>query len=90
MRSGKAEVSVIVVNFDGMPYLETCLRSVLNQNYPDFEVILVDNSSSDGSVDYARQRFPDSLIVGNERNLGFAGRVWYQDLSLLCPGHNYA
>jgi len=72
MQDRKAKVSVIVVNFNGMHYLETCLRSLLNQSYPDFEVILVDNSSSDGSVDYVRQRFPDLLIVANEKNLGYA------------------
>jgi len=75
MRSRKAEVSVIVVNFNGMPYLETCLRSVISQSYPVFEVILVDNNSSDGSVDYVRQRFPDLRIVANETNLGYAAGI---------------
>lgn len=75
MQDRKVKVSVIVVNFNGMPFLETCLRSVLNQNYPDFEVILVDNYSSDGSVDYVRQRFPDLLIVANEKNLGYAAGI---------------
>ncbi len=75
MRDTKPKGSVIVVNFNGMPYLETCLRSVLNQSYLDFEVILVDNNSSDGSLAYARERFPDLLIVANEKNLGYAAGI---------------
>jgi hypothetical protein len=75
MQIGKTKVSVIVVNFNGMAYLETCIRSVLNQDYPDFEVILVDNSSSDGSIDYVRQRFPDLAIVANEENLGYPAGI---------------
>lgn len=48
MQDRKVKVSVIVVNFNGMPFLETCLCSVLNQNCPDFEVIPVNNRSSGG------------------------------------------
>lgn len=48
MLNRKTKVSVIVVNYNGMPYLETCLRSLINQDYPDFEVILVDNDFLDG------------------------------------------
>lgn len=75
MRDRKTKVSVIVVNFNGMPYLETCLRSVIAQSYPDFQVILVDNNSSDGSLAYARERFPDLLIAANEKNLGYSAGV---------------
>jgi GT2 family glycosyltransferase len=75
MPNTNTKVSVIVVNFNGMPYLETCLSSILNQNYRDFEVILVDNCSGDGSLDYVRQKFPDLPIVANEENLGYAGGI---------------
>ena len=75
-----------MVNFNGMPYLETCLRSVLNQNYPDFEVILVDNNSSDGSMDYVRQRFPDLFIVANETNRGYAPGI---NSGIACANGDY-
>lgn len=75
MLNRKIKVSVIVVNYKGMPYLETCLRSLINQNYPNFEVIFVDNNSSDGSVEYVRRMFPDLLVVANDRNLGYSAGI---------------
>jgi len=76
MSEGKAKkVSVIVVNFNGMPHLEACLSSILNQTYQNFEIIFVDNGSTDGSLDYARRRFPALLIIDNKRNLGYSGGI---------------
>jgi len=75
MQSKGSTVSVIVVNFNGMPYLETCLSSILNQKYRDFEVILVDNCSSDGSLEYVSQRFPDLTVVTNKSNLGYTAGI---------------
>jgi GT2 family glycosyltransferase len=75
MQSGKTKVSVIIVNYDGISYIEACLRSVLAQSFPDFEVILVDNKSSDGSLEYVRRVFPDLLVVANEKNLGYTGGI---------------
>jgi GT2 family glycosyltransferase len=68
-------VSIIIVNYDGQQYFEHCLESVFRSNYESFEVILVDNSSSDNSVEIA-SRFQDRrqhlTIVRNPCNLGFA------------------
>lgn len=47
----------------------------MNQDYADFDVILVDNNSSDGSVDFVREKFPDLLVVANETNLGYSGGI---------------
>jgi hypothetical protein len=66
-------ISVVVLNFNGKHYLDRCLSSLRDQTYGDLEVIVVDNSSSDGSVDYLRERFPWVRVVTNEANLGFAG-----------------
>lgn len=67
-------VSVIVLNFNGLVFLEPCLSSLEQLNYPAgmFEVILVDNASTDRSVPFVRDRFPWVKIVQNESNLGFA------------------
>ena len=68
-------VSVIILNYNGKEYLETCLNSVLNSAYSNFEVIFVDNGSSDGSVDFVKEKFacyPCLRIVINSENLGFA------------------
>ena len=46
------EVSVIIPNFNGKKYLTDCLHALENQDWENFEVILVDNGSEDGSVQY--------------------------------------
>jgi GT2 family glycosyltransferase len=66
-------VSVIVVNYNGMRYLDNCLSSLKSQIYHESEIIMVDNDSSDLSVDYARSSFPDVQIIQSDSNLGYAG-----------------
>jgi len=68
-------VSVILVNYNGMSHLDACISSVLKQRYTNFEVIFVDNNSSDGSLDYVRNKFPDLTFVVNDKNLGYAGGI---------------
>jgi GT2 family glycosyltransferase len=64
--------SVIIVNWNGREYLETCLESLEGQRFRQFEVLLVDNGSEDDSVAMVRSRFPwVSTVIENPRNLGF-------------------
>lgn len=65
-------VSVIIVNWNGKKHLEKCLPSLNKQSYPKIEVILVDNASRDGSVEYVKKNFPKTKIIINRQNLGFA------------------
>ncbi len=67
------KISVIVVNFNGKKFLKTCLSSILNNDYPNFEVLLVDNNSQDGSVSLVKKFFPRVKIIESRKNLGFAG-----------------
>jgi GT2 family glycosyltransferase len=67
--------SVILVNYNGMSHLDACISSVLKQSYTNFEVIFVDNNSSDESLEYARSKFPDLTFVVNDTNLGYAGGI---------------
>jgi GT2 family glycosyltransferase len=67
-----ALVSVVIPNFNGMRYLDRCLSSLSQQTYRDFEVIVVDNASSDGSVECLTARFPWVKVIENKVNLGFA------------------
>lgn len=64
-------VSVVIVNYNGMAFLEQCLSSIRSQTYPWIETIVVDNASRDGSHDIARQ-FPGVRLLMNRENLGFA------------------
>ena len=63
---------VIVVNWNGQRWLADCLRSIDAQQEAGVEVVLVDNASTDGSVDYVRRQFPGVRVVALDRNEGFA------------------
>src|SRR5690349_6972716 len=70
--SSKAPVSVVILNYNGKRFLKGCLDSVLSQDYPAFEVLLVDNASSDDSVEFVGQDYPAVRIIKSATNLGFA------------------
>lgn len=66
-------VSIIVLNWNGKEVIFECLDSLLCQSYRPFEIILVDNASTDGSLDLIRERYCSSItIVTNSVNVGFA------------------
>jgi GT2 family glycosyltransferase len=66
--------SVIILNWNGRHLLEECLESVSSQSFRDFETIVVDNGSTDGSVDWLKDRCGDAVsTVALPSNLGFAG-----------------
>jgi len=73
MKRMNALVSIIIPNYNGKKFITPCLSSLNRQSFKDFEVILVDNGSSDGSVDFVKDNFPTVKIVRNHRNLGYAG-----------------
>ncbi|MBE0568265.1 MAG: glycosyltransferase family 2 protein [Deltaproteobacteria bacterium] len=66
--------SVIILNWNGRHLLEECLESISSQSFRDFETIVVDNGSTDGSVDWVKDRYGDAVsTVALPSNLGFAG-----------------
>lgn len=68
----KPLVSIIIVNWNGLKYFRYCLPSLTKIDYPNYEIILVDNGSSDGSIGYIKKYFPKVKIIRNKNNLGFA------------------
>jgi len=66
-------VSIIIPHLAGEELLCRCLGSLEKTTYPRWEVLLVDNASTDGSVETARARFPWLKVVRNQTNLGYAG-----------------
>ena len=66
-------VSIVVLNYNGKQFLDDCLTSIAAQSYRDFEVIVVDNASTDGSVEHLDANYPWVRVVRNKKNLGFAG-----------------
>ncbi len=72
-REGPVTVSLIIVNWNGRHFLEECFRSIWEQSFTGFEVVVVDNGSTDGSVDWLRNCSGGSLtLIENRDNLGFA------------------
>lgn len=69
---GAAEIAVVVLNWNGWPYLEGCLDALRRQTYPNFEVVVVDNGSTDGSPERVAEHFPWVRLICNSGNLGFA------------------
>ncbi len=69
----KKKASVIIVNYNGRDHLKECLDSLREQTMKDFEVILVDNASTDGSVAFGRNTYPEVTILENRENLGYGG-----------------
>lgn len=65
-------IFVIILNYNGGEVLMDCLRSVFQSDYPNFETVVVDNDSDDGSFEKARQNFSRAHFIKNSSNLGFS------------------
>ena len=65
-------LTVVIVNWNHVRHLEACLAALFQQDYPDFEVVLVDNHSTDGSVEWVTGRYPAVRLICNPVNLGFS------------------
>ncbi len=66
------KVFVITLNWNGKDNTIECVASLLKLDYPDFEIVAVDNGSTDGSVPALRAAYPELTIIENGRNLGYA------------------
>lgn len=67
------KVAVVILNWNGKSYLEKFLPSVLASTYPNLEIIVGDNASTDDSVAFLKSAFPSIRIISTSTNLGFAG-----------------
>jgi GT2 family glycosyltransferase len=66
-------ISTVILNWNGKEYLHPCLQSVKGQTYPNIEIILVDNASTDGSIEYIKDLLSDLRLIINYRNIGYGG-----------------
>ncbi len=66
------KVSIIIINYNGKHHLEPCLESLLKINYNNTEIIIVDNNSTDDSVNFVSKNFPDVILIKLNENKGFA------------------
>jgi len=71
-QAGEIGVSVVIVNWNTKELLKNCLNSVYQTIHDlNFEIIVVDNASSDGSLEMLQQNFPEVIRIGNQENRGF-------------------
>ena len=68
----KPSVAVIIVNFNGGKLIERCLGALAAQTYQNFQTVVVDNASTDGSTETILANFPDVKLIQAACNLGFA------------------
>jgi len=67
------KVAVVILNWNGIKHLREFLPSVLSSVYPNLDIIVGDNASTDGSVEFIRQEYPSIQVVQNDDNYGFTG-----------------
>lgn len=67
------KVSIIILNYNGAEDTKKCLYSFLKLQYPNYELIVVDNGSTDNSVKIIKERFPNITLIEGVKNLGYSG-----------------
>lgn len=70
-----AKSTIVIPNYNGIKYIEACLDSVFAGTQTDIEVIVVDNASTDGSLEIIKEKFPQVKIIENTINTGFCKAV---------------
>ncbi len=63
--------AIIIANWNGKDYLRVCLNSLRVQTHPDFEIIVADNGSTDGSLEMLRDKYPEVRVLELDANYGF-------------------
>lgn len=69
------KVTVVIPNYNGKHFMEPCLSSLMKQTCKDFEILVVDNASSDGSVSYMKEHYPHIRLISLSKNYGFSKAV---------------
>lgn len=64
-------ISIGILNYNGLKYLKKTIPPILKLNYPNYEIIVVDNNSTDGSIKYLR-KFKKIRVIKNKENLGYS------------------
>ena len=69
------EVSIVIPNYNGMEYMQTCLDSLLSQTYGNMPIIVVDNGSTDGSLEYVKETYSQIQVIAFSENTGFCHAI---------------
>jgi GT2 family glycosyltransferase len=69
------KVHVLILSYNGKQLLEDSISSYLANDYPNFEVIIIDNGSTDGTKEWVEQNYPEVIVLRTEKNLGYSGGI---------------
>ena len=69
------KATIVIPNYNGKHFLQPCLQSLEHQSCSDFEILIVDNCSTDGSVEYLQEFYPDIRTISLDKNYGFSRAV---------------
>lgn len=75
MKTDKNQVSIVIPNYNGIKFIVDCLESLEVQTYKDFEIIVIDNASTDGSVELIKREFVHVRLIELDKNYGFSKAV---------------
>jgi len=67
-----AKVSIQIITWNSLRFIFDCLESLMRQSYRDFSILIIDNGSDDGTVEFIRSQYPTVSVLQNFKNLGFA------------------
>jgi len=65
-------ISIVIVSYNVSGYLDQCIHSLLLQTNIEVEIIVVDNNSSDGTVEFLKKKYPTVKVIANKENTGFS------------------
>ncbi len=68
-----AKVGIVLVNYNGLKFMPACLETLKRVDYAEFEIIIVDNASSDGSAEWTEQNYRELNLIRLEQNTGVVG-----------------
>lgn len=68
-------VTLTIINSNGEEWLGDCLSSIVATDYPNFEIIVIDNASNDGSIKFVKDNFSGIELICNRKNIGFGRAV---------------
>ncbi|MFC2149578.1 glycosyltransferase family 2 protein, partial [Candidatus Auribacterota bacterium] len=73
MSDNNNRVMVLLLTCNQLGFTRDCIESVIKSDYPDFEIVVIDNGSSDGTHEALKSEYPEITVIKNERNLGVGG-----------------
>ncbi|MGF0031929.1 glycosyltransferase family 2 protein [Bariatricus sp. SGI.154] len=69
------KVTIVIPNYNGKHFMEPCLASLKEQTYRDYRILVVDNASTDGSIEYMKENYPEIDVIALDQNYGFSRAV---------------